>query len=58
MSVLWSDPEWDKASVTGRKEYWWVYTNRGNARFIKCYTPALAKLVAKRTGWKIIKIGN
>lgn len=60
MSVSWNDPEWDKAATDGDEMYWWVYTDkrRKNIKYVKRYTPALAKLVAKRTGWKIEPIFN
>lgn len=59
MSVPWNDPEWDKAASDGKETYWFVYKNpRRKERIIKKYTPSLAKLVSKRTGWKIEPINN
>ena len=50
------DEEWDIAEKTGKPQTWWVYPNykfEPHTRFVKCYTPALAEVVRKRTGWKI-----
>lgn len=50
------DEEWEIAEKTGTRQSWWVYTNypfEPYKRFIKSYTPALAELVKKRTGYKI-----
>lgn len=52
---LWEDPEWDKAAAEGKETYWWVYRDpkKGLERVVKRYTPALAALASKRTGWRI-----
>ena len=50
------DEEWDTAEKTGTKQTWWVYPNykyEPYKRFLRCYTPALAEVVRKRTGYKI-----
>ncbi len=50
------DEEWDIAEKTGTKQTWWVYPNykyEPDKRFLRCYTPALAEVVRKRTGYKI-----
>lgn len=52
-----NDIEWDKASTDGKEIYWWVYKGKGE-KIIKKYTPALAALVSKRTGWIIKPINE
>ena len=50
------DPEWEKAEKADeRPVYWWVSDCFGK-RYVKKYKPSLADLVAKRTGWKMVKI--
>ena len=47
--------EWEIAEKTGKPQTYWVYPNRKfepEKRFVKSYTPALAKLVAKRNNWR------
>jgi len=54
MTVPWNDKEWDEALADGKETYWWVYYDkRKPQRVLKVYTPALAKLVSERTGWRI-----
>lgn len=52
-----NDIEWDKASTDGKETYWWIEKGKGK-RIIKKYTPALAALVSKRTGWIIKPINE
>ena len=50
------DLEWENAEKIGKRQTWWVYPNyrfEPEKRFVKSYTPALADLVRKRTGYKI-----
>lgn len=53
------DPEWDEAEASGKAIYHYVYRNPyEKTRIIKKYTPALAKLISERTGWKIVPIDS
>ena len=54
------DPEWKKAEETGERTTYWIYTDNYHTeiRYLRCYTPALAEVVHKRTGWKIVPFCN
>lgn len=50
------DKEWDIAVKTGTRETYWIYPNYGwepDKRFLRCYTPATAKLMASRNCWRV-----
>ena len=50
---IYEDLEWGRAAADGKETYWWVYRDPKVGRVIKKYTPALAALVRRRTGWRI-----
>lgn len=57
--MKWLDTEWNEAERANEtpKYYKCSYETFGGTHvFIKLYKPSLAKLMEKRTGWKIEEI--
>lgn len=55
----WHDTEWEKAENSNEpKKYYWVSKGDNKGKYIRLYTPALADLVKKRTGYTIIPVKN
>lgn len=63
------DYEWDMAETADETyEYYWVETGVHSnplwngrdpgGKFVKCYKPSVAKLVAKRSGYKIYPVNG
>ena len=55
------DEEWDTAMRTGKRQSYWYYPYPmccPQMRFVKSYTPMLAEVVRKRTGGKVIPMGD
>ena len=52
------DKEWYEAEHTGKRVSWWLYPSHlpYGCRFVRSYTPALAKLMHERTGWTIVQL--
>ena len=55
-----TDKEWYEAAHTGKRVSWWIYPSHlpYGCRFVRSYTPALAKLMHERTGWTIVQLGK
>lgn len=54
--MIFKDKEWEAAENSNEeRKYYFVETQSGG-KYVKCYKPAIADLVGKRTHWKISEV--
>lgn len=54
--MIFEDKEWEAAENSNEeRKYYFVETQSGG-KYVKCYKPALASLVSKRTKWKMKEV--